>query len=215
MINLIFLGPPGAGKGTQSSRIMDDYKVVQISTGDILRAAVKEGTELGKEAKMYMDAGQLVPDKLIIDIMKERLKGDDCKNGFILDGFPRTTPQAEALDEMLKNELGTEVNHIISLDVPDQTVIDRNTGRRSCPKCGKVYHIKYNPSKIGGVCDDDGETLIHRDDDREETIKSRLKVYHETTALLKDYYKSGGMFKELDGNRNPDEVYADIKGILG
>ena len=214
MINLIFLGPPGAGKGTQSERIVEDYDIVQISTGDILRKAVKEGTELGKEAKVYMESGQLVPDSLIINIMKDRLQEDDCKNGFILDGFPRTIAQAEALDSMLA-EIGSEVTSIISLEVDDQVVIDRNTGRRSCPKCGTVYHIKYNPPKLGGVCDKDGETLVHRADDQEETIKSRLKVYHDTTELLKGYYADSGKFTKLDGDRHPDEVFVDIKKVLG
>jgi len=215
MINLIFLGPPGAGKGTQSSKIIDDYKVVQISTGDLLRAAVKAGTSLGKEAKVYMDGGQLVPDQLIINMMKERFEDDDCKNGFILDGFPRTTAQAEALDSMLENELKTSITHIISLEVDDEVVVKRNTGRRVCPVCGATYHIKFNPSKEGGVCDNDGETLVHRDDDREETIRKRLGIYHETTSLLKDYYGKTGKFSELSGDDEPANVYVKIKGILG
>lgn len=215
MINLIFLGPPGAGKGTQSARIIEDYKVVQISTGDLLRAAVKAGTQLGKEAKVYMDGGQLVPDSLIINMMKERFQSDDCKNGFILDGFPRTTAQAEALDSMLQNELKTNITHIISLEVDDEVVVKRNTGRRVCTKCGATYHIKFNPPKTGGVCDNDGETLVHRDDDREETIRKRLAVYHDTTALLKNYYGKTGKFHELNGDDAPDNVYAKIKGILG
>jgi len=215
MINLIFLGPPGAGKGTQSARITDKYGIVQISTGDILRANVKAGTELGKEAKVYMEGGQLVPDKLIIDMMKDRLSEDDCKNGFILDGFPRTTAQAEALDKMLVDDLETEVTSIISLDVDDEVVIKRNTGRRSCPKCGKVYHIKFNPPAKGGVCDADGETLIHRADDQEDTIKNRLVAYHETTSLLQGYYKETGKFSALDGDRDPEAVFADIEKILG
>jgi len=215
MINLIFLGPPGAGKGTQSAKIIDDYKVVQISTGDLLRAAVKAGTSLGKEAKVYMDGGQLVPDQLIIDMMKERFEDDDCKNGFILDGFPRTTAQAEALDAMLENELKTSVTHIISLEVDDEVVVKRNTGRRVCPECGATYHIKFNPPVNGGVCNNEGETLVHRDDDREETIRKRLGVYHETTALLKDYYGKTGKFSELSGDDEPANVYIKIKGILG
>lgn len=215
MINLIFLGPPGAGKGTQSARIIDDYKVVQISTGDLLRAAVKAGTALGKEAKVYMDGGQLVPDQLIINMMKERFESDDCKNGFILDGFPRTTAQAEALDAMLENELKTEVTHIISLEVDDEVVVKRNTGRRVCPKCGSTYHIKFNPPKEGGKCDNDGETLVHRDDDQEDTIRKRLGVYHETTELLKNYYGKTGKFTELNGDDEPNNVYAKIKEILG
>ena len=215
MINLIFLGPPGAGKGTQSQKITDQYKVVQISTGDLLRAAVKAGTSLGKEAKVYMDGGQLVPDRLIIDMMKERFQSDDCKNGFILDGFPRTTAQAEALDSMLVNDLKTEITHIISLEVDDEVVVTRNTGRRVCLKCGGTYHIKFNPPKNGGVCDNDGETLVHRDDDQEDVIRKRLGVYHQTTSLLKDYYGKTGKFHELNGDDKPDNVYAKIQGILG
>ncbi|WP_022850598.1 adenylate kinase [Limisalsivibrio acetivorans] len=215
MINMVFLGPPGAGKGTQSAYIIEDYGLVQISTGDILRAAVKAGTELGKEAKVYMDGGQLVPDELIVGMMKERLKQDDCKNGVIFDGFPRTIAQAEALDKMLNEDLKTEVTHIISLDVADELLVERAVGRRSCPECGKVYHIKYNPPKTGGVCDADGATLIHRDDDQEDTIKNRLKVYHETTSLLKGYYNESGKFHEIDGEGDPKDVYKKIKGILG
>ncbi|WP_303851553.1 adenylate kinase [Seleniivibrio woodruffii] len=215
MINLIFLGPPGAGKGTQSAKIIDDYKVVQISTGDLLRAAVKAGTPLGKEAKVYMDGGQLVPDSLIINMMKERFQADDCKNGFILDGFPRTTAQAEALDAMLVNDLKTEITHIISLEVDDEVVVTRNTGRRVCQKCGATYHIKFNPPKHGGQCDNDGETLVHRDDDQEETIRKRLAVYHGTTALLKDYYGKSGKFHELNGDDTTDNVFSAIKKILG
>lgn len=214
MINLIFLGPPGAGKGTQSAKIIDEYKVVQISTGDLLRAAVKAGTQLGKEAKVYMDAGQLVPDRLIIDMMKERFQSDDCKNGFILDGFPRTTAQAEALDSMLVNDLKTSITHIISLEVEDEVVVTRNTGRRVCPQCGATYHIKFNPPKTGGICNNEGATLVHRDDDQEDVIRKRLSVYHQTTALLKDYYGKSGKFHELNGDDKPENVYAKIKGIL-
>lgn len=215
MINMIFLGPPGAGKGTQSSYIINDYGLVQISTGDLLRQAVKEQTPLGKEAKIYMDAGQLVPDSLIIGLMKDRLTAPDCSKGVIFDGFPRTIAQAEALDAMLKEDLKTEITHIISLDVPDELLVERAVGRRSCPKDGKVYHVKYNAPKVGGVCDACGTALIHRDDDSEDTIKSRLKVYHETTSLLKGHYANSGKFTEIDGQGNPDDVYVKIKGILG
>ena len=215
MINMIFLGPPGAGKGTQSAYIIRDYGLVQISTGDLLRQAVKDQTPLGKEAKMYMDAGQLVPDALIIGLMKDRLASPDCAKGVIFDGFPRTIAQAEALDSMLKNDLKTEITHIVSLNVADELLVERAVGRRSCPKDGKVYHIKYNPPKVGGVCDLCGTTLSHRDDDREDTIKNRLKVYHETTSLLKGYYAGSGKFSEVNGEGNPDGVYEKIKGILG
>lgn len=214
MINLIFLGPPGAGKGTQSAYLIRDYGLVQISTGDLLRQAVKDQTPLGKEAKVYMDAGQLVPDSLIIGLMKDRLSSPDCGKGVIFDGFPRTIAQAEALDAMLKHDLKTEITHIISLEVEDELLVERAVGRRSCPKDGKVYHIKFNPSKVGGVCDLCGGTLIHRDDDSEDTIKNRLKVYHDTTSLLKGYYGASGKFHSVNGKGNPDSVYAEIKGIL-
>jgi adenylate kinase len=213
MINLIFLGPPGAGKGTQSAYLINDYGLVQISTGDLLRKAVKDQTPLGKEAKVYMDAGQLVPDSLIIGLMKDRLSQPDSKNGVIFDGFPRTLAQAEALDKMLET-VDTEITHIISLNVDDSLLVERAVGRRSCGKCGAVYHIKYNPPKVGGVCDACGTILTHRDDDKEDTIINRLKVYHETTSLLKGYYKETGKFTELDGTGHPDEVYEKIKGTL-
>jgi adenylate kinase len=215
MINLIFLGPPGAGKGTQSAYLIRDYGLVQISTGDLLRQAVKDQTPLGKEAKVYMDAGQLVPDSLIIGLMKDRLSAPDCGKGVIFDGFPRTIAQAEALDAMLKEDLKTEITHIISLEVADELLVDRAVGRRTCPKDGKVYHIKFNPSKVGGICDLCGGTLVHRDDDSEATIKNRLKVYHETTSLLKGYYGESGKFYSVDGKGNPDNVFSVIRGILG
>jgi len=215
MVNLVFLGPPGAGKGTQSSYIINDYKVVQISTGDILRSAVKEGTELGKMAKKYMDEGKLVPDDVIIGIVRERLKQDDCKNGFILDGFPRTIPQAVSLDAMLKDDLNISLTHIISLEVDDNLIMERLTGRRTCKGCGKVYHIKYNPPKKEGVCDDCGGELYQRDDDKEETIAKRLKVYHEQTSALKDYYKNSGKLYVVDGVGEVDDIYRKIKEILG
>ncbi|MGB9732135.1 MULTISPECIES: adenylate kinase [Calditerrivibrio] len=215
MVNLVFLGPPGAGKGTQSSYIINDYKVVQISTGDILRSAVKQGTELGKMAKKYMDEGKLVPDDVIIGIVRERLKQDDCKNGFILDGFPRTIAQAVALDAMLKDDLNISLTHIISLEVDDNLIMERLTGRRTCKSCGKVYHIKYNPPKKDGVCDDCGGELYQRDDDKEETIAKRLKVYHEQTSALKDYYKNSGKLYVVNGFGEVDDIYRKIKEILG
>ncbi|BAI81207.1 adenylate kinase [Deferribacter desulfuricans SSM1] len=214
MINIVFLGPPGAGKGTQSAKLVEDFNIVQISTGDILRNAVKTGSELGKLAKKYMDEGKLVPDDVIIGIVKARLQQDDCKNGFILDGFPRTIPQAEALDEMLKNDLNIELTHIISLNVPDELILERLTGRRSCPQCGAAYHIKYNPPKEDNKCDLCGADLIQRDDDKEETINKRLKVYHEQTEQLKEYYSKTNKFYEIDGTLNPDEVYRKIKELL-
>lgn len=215
MVNLVFLGPPGAGKGTQSAYIIRDYGVVQISTGDILRSAVKEGTELGKMAKKFMDEGKLVPDEVIIGIVKERLKQDDCKNGFILDGFPRTIPQAVSLDAMLKEDLDISLTHIISLEVDDNLIMERLTGRRTCRGCGKVFHIKYNPPKKEGVCDDCGGELYQRDDDKEETIAKRLKVYHEQTSALKDYYKNSGKLYIVNGVGEVEEIYKQIKEILG
>lgn len=214
MINLIFLGPPGAGKGTQSANIIDDFNVVQISTGDILRGAVKEGTEFGKVAKKYMDEGKLVPDDVIIGIVKDRLSLDDCANGFILDGFPRTIPQTVALDNMLKGELKKEITHIVSLEVPDEVIMERLTGRRSCPKCGKAFHVKFAPSAKGDICDACGGELIVRDDDKEETIKKRLSVYHDQTSKLKDYYKNSGKLFIVNGIGDADGIYAQIKRIL-
>lgn len=215
MVNLVFLGPPGAGKGTQSARIVEDYKIVQISTGDILRSAVKEGTELGKLAKKFMDEGKLVPDEVIIGIVRDRLKQKDCENGFILDGFPRTIPQAVSLDAMLKDDLNTHLTHIISLEVDDRIIIERLTGRRTCRGCGKIFHIKYNPPKKDAVCDFCGGELYQRDDDKLETIQKRLNVYHEQTSALKDYYKSSGKLYVIDGSKNVQDVYGQIKGILG
>jgi len=215
MVNLVFLGPPGAGKGTQSARIVEDYNIVQISTGDILRSAVKEGTELGKLAKKFMDEGKLVPDEVIIGIVRDRLKQKDCDNGFILDGFPRTIPQAVSLDAMLKDDLNTHLTHIISLEVDDSIIIERLTGRRTCRGCGKIFHIKYNPPKTDAVCDFCGGELYQRDDDKLETIQKRLDVYHEQTLALKDYYKSSGKLYVIDGSQDVQDVYGQIKGILG
>ncbi|MGA1846816.1 adenylate kinase [Deferribacter abyssi] len=214
MINMVFLGPPGAGKGTQSTKLVEEFGIVQISTGDILRNAVKSGSELGKLAKKYMDEGKLVPDNVIIGIVKSRLQQDDCKNGFILDGFPRTIPQAEALDDMLKNELNIELTHIINLNVPDELIMERLTGRRSCSKCGAAFHIKYNPSKKEGICDLCGGELIQRNDDKEETIKKRLDVYHKQTAQLQDYYKRSGKYFDVDGTGDPEDIFERIKEIV-
>lgn len=183
-MNLVLLGAPGAGKGTQSEYICKHFDLVPISTGNIIREAIKNGTELGRKAKSYMDAGGLVPDEIVIDIIKERLAKDDCKNGFILDGFPRTVPQAEALDKM-----GVVIDKVIEIYVPDDKIMERMTGRRICEICGASYHVKFRPSKDGVTCDHDGGRLIQRKDDAPETVKERLRVYHEQTEPIKDYYE--------------------------
>lgn len=212
MINMVFLGPPGAGKGTQSERIVNQYKIVQISTGDILRAAVREGTKLGKLAKQYMDEGKLVTDDIIIGIVRDRLAEPDCTDGFILDGFPRTIPQAEALEKMLSEDLDKEITHIVSLEVPDEFILERLTGRRSCKSCGRAYHVKYNPPKSDN-CECGGE-IIHRDDDREETINNRLEVYHNQTSTLKSFYEKSGNLYVLDGVGDPDAIFERVQDIL-
>lgn len=212
MKNIIFLGAPGSGKGTQSAYLIRDYGIIQISTGDILRAAVKDSTPLGKLAKSYMDEGRLVPDDVIIGVMKDRIVQPDAKNGVILDGFPRTEVQALALDKML-DELKTKIALAISLEVPDEMIYSRITGRWSCPQCGKVYHVSFNPPKKEGVCDD-GSVLIQRSDDTRETLDKRLKIYHDSTAILKPFYAKRGILKVVDGTRSPDDIYAVIKGFM-
>lgn len=214
MKRIVFLGAPGAGKGTQSEYIIKKYGLVQISTGDMLRAAVKEGTELGKIAAEFMKNGKLVTDEIIIGLMRERLAQADCKNGFILDGFPRTIAQAKNLDVMLKEDMKTELTHIISLEVPDEYIIERITGRRTSPITGKIYHIKFNPPAVEGMAEDGKTPLIQREDDKEETVKKRLEVFHEQADALKSYYKSSGRLFIVDGTKSPDEVFKDIEGIL-
>ena len=206
-MNIIFLGPPGAGKGTQAQKICDALKIPQISTGDILRRAMKEGTETGRKAKSYIDAGQLVPDEVIIDIVKERLAMDDCRNGYILDGFPRTVPQAEALDTF------ATINSVIELDVKDEELVNRLSGRRVCLKCGATYHI----SMLGGktTCDKCGEELIQRNDDKAETVLNRLTVYHDQTAPLIGYYEKKGLLKKIDGAQGMDKTTQAILEALG
>jgi len=211
---LILLGAPGVGKGTQGELIAKEYGIPQISTGDILRKEVKEGTLLGKEAKKYMDSGALVPDNVIIGMMENRIKKDDCKNGFILDGFPRTVAQAEAFDVMLEKN-GLELDKVLLIDVPKDEIIDRLTGRRVCSKCGAVYHIKNNPPKIDGVCDKCGGELIQRSDDTKEVVENRLNVYEKSTMPLIEYYEKTKKLVKIDGVGNINEIFSKVKAVLG
>ncbi|MGL4252708.1 MAG: adenylate kinase [Fusobacteriaceae bacterium] len=213
-MNIMLFGAPGAGKGTQAKPIMDRYGIPQISTGDILRAAIKAGTAMGLEAKKFMDEGKLVPDTTIIGIIKDRIVEEDCKKGFILDGFPRTIPQAEALEAIMK-EIGIKLDKVISLNVPDSAIVERITGRKNCPACGASFHVKFNPPKAEGICDHCGGELITRKDDTEETVVTRLKSYHEQTAPLFHFYKERGVMAEVDGMKPLDEVTAEIFSILG
>lgn len=214
MKNIVFLGAPGAGKGTQSEFIIKKYGIVQISTGDMLRAAVKAGSPLGKVAKEFMDNGKLVTDEIIIGLMRERLAQPDCKSGFILDGFPRTLAQAKSLDVMLQEDMKTEITHIISLEVPDEYIVERITGRRTSPITGKIYHIKYNPPAVEGMAEDGKTPLVQRDDDKEETVKKRLEVFHEQADALKSYYKNTGKLYIVDGTKTPETVFAEIEELL-
>ena len=213
-MKIIMLGAPGAGKGTQAKMIAEKYSIPHISTGDIFRANIKNGTELGKKAKSYMDKGQLVPDELTLDLIMDRFKQDDCKNGYVLDGFPRTIPQAEALDEALKAN-GEKVDFAIDIDVPDENIVRRMGGRRACVNCGATYHIVYSPTKVEGKCDKCGEELIVRDDDKPETVLSRLEVYHNQTQPLIDYYNEQGILKSVDGTIDMKDVFNEIVKILG
>ncbi len=213
-MKIVMLGAPGAGKGTQADKIAEAYGLPHISTGDIFRRNIKEGTELGREAKSYMDKGALVPDELTVRMLLDRVASDDCTGGYILDGFPRTIPQAEALDEEL-NKLGEKLDYAIDVEVPDENIINRMSGRRACPKCQAIYHIEFIPPKKDGVCDQCGAELIIRDDDKPETVKKRLQVYHEQTQPLIDFYQKKGMLHTVDGTRGAEEVFSDVKGILG
>lgn len=213
-MKIIMLGAPGAGKGTQAKRIADKYQIPHISTGDIFRANIKNGTELGKKAKTYMDQGMLVPDELVVDLVVDRLAQEDCKNGCVLDGFPRTIPQAESLDAALAEKNET-IDYAIDVDVPDENIIHRMSGRRACVGCGATYHIVYAPTKAEGICDRCGEKLILRDDDKAETVKKRLEVYHTQTQPLIDYYTSKNVLKSVDGTKDMEEVFASIVEILG
>ena len=213
-MKIIMLGAPGAGKGTQAKKIAAKYDIPHISTGDIFRANIKNGTELGKKAKTYMDQGLLVPDELVVDLVVDRVNQEDCKNGYVLDGFPRTIPQAEALDKAL-TELGQKVDYAIDVDVPDENIVRRMGGRRACVGCGATYHLEYAPTKVEGVCDVCVKELILRDDDKPETVKKRLGVYHEQTQPLIDYYTNAGILKTVDGTIDINDVFQAIVDILG
>lgn len=213
-MKIIMLGAPGAGKGTQAKMIAAKYDIPHISTGDIFRANIKNGTELGKKAKEYMDAGNLVPDELVVDLVIDRFKDDDCANGYVLDGFPRTIPQAEALDAAL-SKIGESIDYVIDVDVPDANIIKRMGGRRTCPSCDSIYHVDHMPPKVEGKCDKCGGDLIIREDDKEETVKNRLAVYHEQTQPLKDYYDKQGIVHSVDGTIDRKDVFAMIEKILG
>ena len=213
-MKIIMLGAPGAGKGTQAKMIAAKYGIQHISTGDIFRANIKNGTELGAKAKQYMDKGELVPDELVVDLVIDRFKEDDCKNGYVLDGFPRTIPQAEALDKAL-TAIGENVDYAINVEVPDENIINRMGGRRACVGCGATYHIVYSPTKVEGKCDTCGGDLIIRDDDKPETVKNRLSVYHDQTQPLIDYYTKKGIIKEVDGTVDMNDVFKAITDILG
>ena len=212
-MKIIMLGAPGAGKGTQAKMIAEKYHLPHVSTGDIFRANLKQGTELGKKAKEYMDKGALVPDELTVEILLDRVAQDDCKDGYVLDGFPRTIPQAEVLDRELE-KLGDHVDLAIDVDVPDANIVKRMSGRRACLKCGATYHIEHIPPKQEGICDVCGEKLVQRDDDKPETVQKRLDVYHEQTAPLIDYYTKAGILKTVDGTVDMKDVFAAITDII-
>lgn len=213
-MKIIMLGAPGAGKGTQAKKIAAQYSIPHISTGDIFRANIKNNTELGQKAKTYMDKGELVPDSLVVDLIMDRFKEADCANGYVLDGFPRTIPQAEALDNALKAN-GEKVDFAINVEVPDENIINRMSGRRACVGCGATYHIVYNPTKVEGKCDTCGADLILRDDDKPETVLNRLKVYHDQTQPLIDFYTKKGVIAEVDGTMDMQDVFQAIIAILG
>jgi adenylate kinase len=212
-LNLILFGPPGAGQGTQAERLRKDFELPYIATGDMLRSNVKEQTELGKQAKAFMDAGDLVPDELILAMADDRLSQDDAQDGFILDGFPRTIEQAQALEKQL-SDMGRRVTAALLIDVPDEEVIRRLSGRRLCVKSGHSYHVEFDPPKHEGVCDQDGSRLVQRDDDKPEVIENRLRVYHEKTKPLVDYFDKLGLMRRIDGTRDPADVHGHIRAVI-
>jgi len=213
-MRLILLGAPGAGKGTQAAVLVEKFNIPHVSTGDIFRSNIKNGTELGKKAKEYIDRGALVPDEITVGIVKDRIGQPDCEKGFILDGFPRTIPQAEYLEEALKS-MGVELDYVIDIHVPDSEIIKRLSGRRVCPVCGKSYHIVYNPPKQEGICDGCGSAVIQREDDREETVINRLKAYHEQTEPLIEYYREKGKLLAVKGCENIQDTTREILKALG
>lgn len=213
-MNLIFIGPPGAGKGTQAKKVVERFSIPQISTGDILRAAVKNGTELGVKAKQFMDAGKLVSDEIVVGLIEERLKEADCAGGFILDGFPRTIPQAEELTKLM-NKIGRKIDHVVVLMVPDDDVVERLSGRRVCKGCGEEYHVKFKRPSAEGKCDKCGGEIYQRSDDNESTIRNRLSVYHSQTSPLMDYYKQFDAVREIKGTGEFNEISGRIMAALG
>lgn len=212
-MQILLMGPPGAGKGTQAVKLVEKFSIPQIATGDMFRAAVKEGTELGKKAEACMKAGTLVPDEVTVGIVRERLAKDDCKNGFILDGFPRTVEQAKALEKILE-ELNLKLSKVLNIHVPSEDLIERAVGRRLCKKCGATYHVKFNPPKGENTCDNCGTELYQRADDNEETMKKRLSVYEDSTRPLIDYYKKVGLYSEIDGRQPIEKVTEELVNVL-
>ncbi len=213
-MKIIMLGAPGAGKGTQAKRLAEKFTIPHISTGDIFRANIKNGTELGKKAKGYMDQGLLVPDELVVDLVVDRIKQADCEKGYILDGFPRTIPQAEALDNALK-AINEKVDFAVNVEVPDSDIVSRMSGRRACLNCGATYHVVTIPTKVEGICDTCGSEIVLREDDKPETVLKRLEVYHNQTQPLIDYYTKQGILKEVDGRKNMTDTFEDILNVLG
>lgn len=213
-MKIIMLGAPGAGKGTQAKKIAAKYQIPHISSGDIFRANIKNGTELGKKVKTYLDQGLLVLDELTVDLVIDRTAQEDCKDGYVLDGFPRTIPQAEALDKALAAR-GEKVDYALNVEVPDENIVHRMGGRRACLACGATYHLEYAPTKKEGICDVCGKELVLRDDDKPETVQKRLNVYHEQTQPLINYYEQSGVLKEVDGTQDIEKVFESITEILG